>query len=188
MPGWLRKALGGNQEGRRVQSYLAVVGAEPDESDVQWLAAAATAGDEDRARWELRYARRVIGLLVAQRDALDDRTASVVSRELRRSLHMDRNIAAGMVRVAERQFNERLAAFRTGLEARTAGEAPDVRLGRILLGPARTTGDPGGALDRASAVVSRYMTEAGEALRAAFGTSGLPPDQPPSAWRARQSR
>lgn len=187
MTGWLRKALGGNAEGRRVQSYLAVVEAEPDESDVHWLAAAATDGDDDRARWELRYARRAIGLLVAEREALDDRTASVVARELRRSLQMDRNIAAGMVRVAERQFNERLTAYRAGLEARTAGEAPHVRLGRVLLGETRSpTGSPE-LTARAGEIASRYMVEAGDALRGAFGTSDLPLDQQPSVWRARQS-
>jgi hypothetical protein len=186
MPGWLRKAFGGTPEGRRVQSYLAVVGREPDEPDVRWLAAAATDGDEDRAKWELRYARRAIGLLVAERDALDDRTASLVSRELRRSLQMDRNIAAGMVRVAERQFNERLSAFRTGLEARTAGEAPSVRLARVLLGGARSTSGSADLIARASDLTSRYLIEAGDGLREAFGTSGLPLDQQPSVWRARR--
>ena len=52
-------------------------------------------------------------LLVAERDALDDRTGSLVAREMRQALQMDRSVAAGMVAVAERQFNQRLISFRT---------------------------------------------------------------------------
>ena len=107
---------------RALQAYVKLASAEPDESDVQWLASVSTAGDADRARWELRYARRVLSLLVAERDAFDDRTASDVAREVRAALQLDRSIAAGMVRVAERQLNERLSAYRTALQVRSSGE------------------------------------------------------------------
>lgn len=184
MAGWLQRALGGSRDARRVQAYLDVVTSDPQADDVQWLAACGD-GDDDRARWELRYARRAIGLLVAEREALDDRTASLVAHELRRSLKMDRNVAAGMVRIAERQFDERLRAFRAASEAREAGEALERRLARQLLA-SRQAGSAD--LDRGGQIVARYTTEAGEALRAAFGPSGLPPDTQPSVWRARQPR
>src|SRR5688500_17899154 len=71
---------------RRVRSYVATVRAEPADDDARWLAAAAAGGDVDHARWELRYARRALGLLAAQRDALDDRTPSAIARELTASL------------------------------------------------------------------------------------------------------
>ena len=61
---------------RKAESFVAVLFREPGAADVQWLAEAATRGDADHALWELRYARRALGLIAAQRDALDDRTAS----------------------------------------------------------------------------------------------------------------
>lgn len=172
--------------GQGVQRYLALLAREPAAEDTAWLAGVATAGDEDRARWELRYARRALGLLVSEREALDDRTASVVARELRQALQMDRNVAAGMVLVAERQLDERLRAYRAALEARALGEPLDRRLARILLGCADGPTSPE-ALDRAAALVHRYLDESGDGLREAFGTAELPPDQRPSAWRAGRS-
>ncbi|HEX9563443.1 MAG TPA: hypothetical protein VF981_05715 [Gemmatimonadaceae bacterium] len=189
MAGWLfgRPRGGGAPSGPRVQRYLAVLAVEPDEGDVHWLASIATSGDEDRARWELRYARRALGLIVSERDALDDRTASLVAREMRQALQMDRNVAANMVRVAERQLNERLRAYRAALEARTLGESLERRLARILLGGAGSA--PGeGDLERAAAIVERYLAEANDALRGSFGAAELPPNQRPSDWRSGQSR
>src|SRR5690349_14578707 len=90
---------------RKAAAYVAVLFQEPESSDVEWLAVAATRGDVDHARWELRYARRALGLIAAQRDALDDRTASLVAKEIAEAFDRDRNIAAGMVETAERQFN-----------------------------------------------------------------------------------
>jgi hypothetical protein len=161
--------------------YVAAVCAEPDEQDVQWLAGVATAGDVDRARWELRYARRALGLLVAERDALDDRTGSVVARQLSEALRVDRNVAAGMVRLAERQLNERLAAYRETLQARAAGEGTAERLGRTLLVSAQ--GDRAGiedAVPRAGGILASYLAAANQSLRQAFGEAALPEDRPPS--------
>ena len=62
----------------RAAAYVAVLWRDPAPEEAQWLASH-SAGDLDHARWELRYARRALGLLTAQRDALDDRTASVVA-------------------------------------------------------------------------------------------------------------
>jgi hypothetical protein len=186
MAGWLARLRGEGQSGPQVQRYLAVVSAEPDEDDVRWLAGLSAAIDEDRARWELRYARRVIGLLVSERDALDDRTASVVAREMRQALQMDRNIAANMVHVAERQLNERLRAYRAALEARTLGEPLERRLARILVGGASSSLSAD-TMDRAAAIAQRYLAEANEALRGSFGAAELPLDQRPSDWRSRQS-
>src|SRR5262245_11479193 len=102
--------------------------AEPAPEDVTWLSQAATNGDEDRARWELRYARRATGLLSAERDALDDRTASAVAREIGESWSKDRNIAPGMRRTAEQQFNARLRGLGQALTARSSTEPTGARL------------------------------------------------------------
>jgi hypothetical protein len=181
MAGWLIEKLRGDQGGRRVQQYVDAVSTEPDEGDVRWLATAGD-GDEDRARWELRYARRAIGLLVAQRDALDDRTASVVARELHRALQMDRNVAASMVLVAEKQLTDRVRAYRAGLEGRALGEAVERRLARVLVGGTRSPSQAE-VLERGAAIAQRYLDGAHEALRRAFGVADVPTEQPPSAWK-----
>lgn len=42
---------------RKAEQFAAALGIEPAPDDVAWLAKYATKGDEDHARWELRYAR-----------------------------------------------------------------------------------------------------------------------------------
>jgi hypothetical protein len=167
---------------RGVATFVEKLGADPADTDVSWLAATATSGDLDRARWELRYARRALGLLVAQRDALDDRTGSAVAHELTRALHNDPNVAAGMVRIAERQFGERLASYREVLSARDSREGTGSRLGRSLLrmcGAAVPASDDD--VQRASEILVRYVGEANATLRQIFGMPALPEDVPPSA-------
>ena len=118
---------------RGTVAYVESLLRDPDADDLATLCALVTGGDEDRARWELRYARRALGVLVAQRDALDDRTGSEVAREVAAALHNDRHVATDMVKVAERQFSERLAAFREVLTTRRPEEGTAARLGRVLL-------------------------------------------------------
>jgi hypothetical protein len=160
-----------------VQSLLV----EPDPSDVSWLSEVATRGDLDRARWELRYARRASGLLSAERDALDDRTASAVAREIGEAWSKDRNIAAAMRQTAEQQFNARLRALGQALTARSSTEPTGTRLGKALLNTAGLTSPGGNDIDRAGTLVVRYLEEANVALQREFGTATLPDDIPPSA-------
>jgi hypothetical protein len=171
---------------RGAASYVASLMREPEPDDVAWFATAATGGDDDRARWELRYARRALGLIVAQREALDDRTAQGVARELATALHNDRHVAAAMVKTAERQFNDRLGAYREVLSTRTPKEGTGARLGRALL---RMADAPAGIADeivaQAGEVLVRYVGDANESLRKAFGTVTLPDDLPPSALAGR---
>lgn len=169
---------------RGTAAYVAAISEEPADDDVEWLAATATGGDRDRARWELRYARRALGQLVAERDALDDRTGSLVARELSERLRVDRRIAAGMVRIAERQFNERLATYRGVLSSRSPTEGTGARLGHALLRAAGLHGMPPETnVARAGELLAAYLGGANEALRKAFGTAALPQDEPPSALR-----
>jgi hypothetical protein len=167
---------------RNATAFVRELLAEPSAADVEWLAKVATDGDADRARWELRYGRRAIGLLIAQRGALDDRTGSAVSREVAASLANDRNVGAGMARLVERQFNERLSRYRDALAERASAAPTATRLGRTLL----LVAGAGGTLDEplvrhAAEVAGRYSTEAAEALRRIFGTAELREDLPPSA-------
>lgn len=163
---------------RGLATYVEALMAEPDGEDVLWLAATACEGDADRASWELRYARRGLGLVVAQRDALDDRTPSLVARELATAMQSDRHIAPAMLRIAERQFNDRLSTYREVLTSRAPTEGVGARLGRVLLmisGLLRPTDDE---VTRAGDVLARYVGESNEALRAAFGAPTLSDERP----------
>jgi len=158
---------------RGLQAYVASLMGEPDPGDVAWLAGAACGGDVDRAAWELRYARRALGLVAAQRDALDDRTGSLVARELGVAQQADRQIAPAMLKLADRQFNERLSAYRDVLTSRAQSEGTGSRLGRSLLqicGTMRATDD---MLARAGDILVRYLGESNESLRKAFGAPSL---------------
>jgi hypothetical protein len=161
---------------------------EPADADVQWLASVATGGDIDRARWELRYARRALGLLVAQRDALDDRTGSAVAREVLEALASDRNVGAGMARLAERQFNHRLRGYSEALGVRGTTSA-GARLGRALFssaGLSRPMADDD--VRRAGALLERYLAAANASLREVFGAASLPEHVPPSEAQAGPGR
>ena len=167
---------------RKADAYVAALMREPAEDDVEWLAKSATKGDADHARWELRYARRALGLIVAQRDALDDKTGSAVARTLADAMARDRSVDASTIEIAERQFNARISAYRDSLDAKSSTIPATTRLGQTLFAFS------GGAFRDAKADVARggellssYAAEANEALRAAFGTAQLPENVPPSS-------
>ena len=166
---------------RRAAQFVASLMREPDDADVEWLGRSATKGDLDHARWELRYARRALGLIVAQRDALDDKTGSAVARELTDAIARDGNVDATTVEIAERQFNARISAYRDGLDARASGTSVATRLGQTLFafsgGSFRSATTE---LTRGGELLGAYATEANQALRDAFGTAQLPENIPPS--------
>lgn len=165
---------------RKAEQYLKQLAGEPAPDDVAWLATTATRGDEDHARWELRYAQRGIALLVAQRDALDDRTSSAVARVIAEAFERDDRIDSDRRDLAERQFNARLSAYRDALGARV----PDatVRLGQTLIAfSGGSFRDADTSVRRAGEIVSNYAREANEALRSVFGAAALPENVPPSA-------
>lgn len=165
---------------RRSAAFASVLMAEPAGEDVAWLARVATRGDEDHARWELRYLRRAIGILVAQRDALDDRTPSEVLRALLYRMQKDPHVDDALRDLAERQFDARLSAYRDAFAARGQG-APALRVAQNMLafagGPIR--GDDPVVL-RGAELVSDLVDMANEALRATFGAAELPEDVSPS--------
>ena len=165
---------------RKADQFVSVLIAEPSPADVTWLARTATRGDEDHARWELRYAHRAIGLLIAQRDALDDRTGSVVGRALSAAFDGDERIDRDRRDLAERQFNARLSAYRDALGARVPDSA--IRLGQTLLAfSGGSFRDVDERVRRAGEILDAYAKEANDALRSVFGTAALPEHVPPSA-------
>ena len=166
---------------QRAAAFVALVRRDPETDDVHWLATAAANGDVDHAQWELRYARWSLAALSAQRDALDDRTASEVVRALVAAVRNDSDIEPGMRALAEHQFNDRLTGYREALAARGGLVGSGERLGRVLLAfasdGARSAGAP---LARAVELLSSYLAEANEALRATYGVASLPEHLPPS--------
>lgn len=171
---------------RNAAKFVAVLATEPAADDVAWLAQIATRGDEDHARWELRYARRAVALLVAQRDALDDRTGSAVAQAVAEAFEGDDRIDADRRDLAERQFNARLSAYRDALGARV----PDavIRLGQTLIAfSGGSFRDKDANVRRAGEIVDGYVKEAHETLRDVFGAAALPENVPPSALAGRES-
>ena len=165
---------------RQASAYATTLREELAEDDVEWVVAQATQGDVDRARWELRYAKMALGMLAAERDALDDRTPSLVAREVLAALHTDPRVAAHMVKVAEQQFNERLSAYRHAFNDRAATSGVNDRLGDMFLRLADAPPPNADTRARASALVARLLDEANAALREHFGSAALPPDVQPS--------
>ena len=165
---------------RRSAAFAAELMREPSAEDVEWLAREATRGDTDHARWELRYVRRSIGILVAQRDALDDRTPSEVLRALLHRMHKDPNVDDALRDLAERQFNARLSAYRDAFTSRGHG-TPALRVAQNLLafagGPIRSD-DP--VVLRGAELVADSLASANDALRSTFGAAQLPEDVAPS--------
>lgn len=170
---------------RKAEAFVAALFRDPDLPDVEWLAATATRGDLDHAQWELRYARRALGLIAAQRDALDDRTASSVARAIAEAFARDPNVAADRADMSERQFNARLSAYRDGLAAK-AGAPTHIRMGQTLFAFAGGSFKSRDAnIERAGELLAAYLSEANEALRASFGVAFLPDNVPPSALAGR---
>lgn len=165
---------------RRSAAFVAVLMHEPAVDDVEWLAEHGTRGDGDHARWELRYLRRALGILVAQRDALDDRTASASLRALIARMGRDPAVDATLRELSARQFDARLGAYRDALGSRGLG-TPALRVAQNLLafagGPIRAH-DP--VVLRGAALVDAYLAELNAALQDAFGQASLPDDLPPS--------
>jgi hypothetical protein len=166
---------------RRAERYVRDLQREPDADAVQWLARYGANGDVDHARWELRYARRALGLIAAERDALDDGTASLVRAALAASLRDDPAIPAPSLERVERQLAARVRGYSEALSMRRAGVAVTSQLGTALLAFAGTGSDPHGpGVDGAAELMRRYLAEANEALILAFGAAELPADEPAS--------
>jgi hypothetical protein len=168
---------------RRAGAVARVAMAEPDEDDVRWLAERASGGDADHARWEWRYARRAFAIMVAQRDALDDRTGSLVAAAIARAMARDPLVAAAKRAVVVRQFNDRLARYAEVLRDRVAGLPTAERLTRTLFAFAGHSALTPADVARGSAAITAMLAEAHDTLTTQFGAAALPPDVAPSALR-----
>lgn len=169
----------------RAAAYAAAIAAEPDEELARWLSRVATGGDLDHAAWELRYARRALGLLAAERDSLDDRTPSLVAAALSEAFRRDPAIAADRATLAERQFNQRLSAYRIAVREREPGRSTAERVARVLLRFAGEQNPDAPVEQRIARAAAEFLAGANEDLRRAFGEASLPEDVRPSSMLRR---
>lgn len=161
---------------QRAERYLQLILTVTDRADVDWLASAC--GDRASAERELRFLRRAVALIVAERDALDDRTASDVSHAL---------IAgdAGSAREADAaEWAARFRAYTSALAVRGQTDAPAARLAKVLLDGAGAGEVSAEQAERATEIVQGVRNKANEVLRTVFGVASLPEDVRPSALRS----
>ena len=164
---------------RRASSFVSTLMTEPEPAAVDRLAAVGDL-DADHARWDLRYLRRAVGLLIAGRDSLDDRTASMVGQALAKAVEHDPSAAPAMRAISSAQFNARLRLYRDLMGQRGASRTPVAQIGEALVGFAG--GRPGNDQSAwAAGWVAAELDRANEALRQEFGAADLPEDVAPSA-------
>ena len=177
----LRDWLAARSLRSRATIFARALAAEPSAEDVHWLSAAATHDDADHARWELRYLRWAVGILAAERDALDDRTPAAVSHAVLERMRADPNIAADRIQVAEQQFAQRLLRYREALRGREGTPAAERLAAALLVVASDDRSRTPATVARGAEIVRAYRLAANEQLRRAFGETALPENVVPSA-------
>lgn len=165
---------------KRAGVYLEAITQHVASADIEWLTRLTSDCNERLAARELQFARRAIGLIVAERDALDDRTASDVAHQLAGVISAEarQDAAAG------RAWSERWRAYTSALAARGSTESPAARLAKVLLSGGNVEQPTHDQLIRATQYVLAVRAAANEALRTAYGSVSLPEDVRPSALGA----
>lgn len=164
---------------RRASVYLAAITQHVAPADIEWLARICEGRDERLAARELQFARRAVGLIVAERDALDDRTASDVAHQLATVISSEGRRDS----VAGRAWSERWRSYTSALAARGSTESPAARLARVMLAGSGVSSPTQEQLVRGTQYILVVRTAANEALRTAYGSASLPEDVRPSAVR-----
>lgn len=165
------------ERSRRASTYLGQLLRSPEQADITWLASLGV--PEAVAVRELTFGKRAIGLIVAERDALDDRTASDVAHQLAPVISREARATASI----DREWGERWRAYTAALAVRGNVESPATRLARVLLGGGGIGEPTAEQLVRATQFVNDTRGAANVALRDVFGVASLPDDIRPSALR-----
>ncbi len=169
------------QEKKRRQGlaerYVAALLKSASADDVKLLANAG-GKSEALARIELAYAQRAIGLIVAERDALDDQTAADVSHALDAVVAKE----ARSQRELTGAWSEHWRDYADALAARGRAEPPLGRIARVLLRRCGVMEPSAEQLERAVGIVTAFRHAANDALRSVYGAASLPEDRTPSAW------
>ena len=169
----------GRDRRKRATVYLSAITPDIAHADSHWLIAMAPLASQALVIRELQFARRALALIVAERDALDDRTASDVAHQLASVVNLEARRDAD----AGRAWSERWRAYTGALALRGSSEAPAARLARVLLAATGLNAPTTDQLVRATQYVLAVRASANEALRTAFGAASLPEDVRPSAVR-----
>ncbi len=159
---------------RRAAEYLERVLQDSGPDSALWVS---SIGGGERAASELLYLRRALALIVAERDALDDRTASDVAHCLAPVIAREAQDNAE----TSRRWVDRWREYTAALAVRGSAESPSARLARVLLRETGIETTNADALATTTAMVQSARVQANEALRAAFGVASLPDDVRPSA-------
>ncbi len=162
------------QRRKRAAAYLEALRSPAADPDVVWLTALGVPAD--LAAREMLFARRAIGLIVAERDALDDQTAADVAHALNASLAATPASAAPL-------WQARWRAYAAALATRGSTEVPARRMARVLLEGAEVPTPTVPQLAAATGVMQALRGRANEALREIFGVASLPEDVRPSAMK-----
>lgn len=167
------------QEKRRRQGlaerYVAALLRPASDAEVVWLSEAG-GGSAERAMRELAYAQRAIGLIVAERDALDDQTAADVSHALDAVVARESRERRGQVEEWAAHWRD----YAEALAARGRAEPPLGRIARVLLRRVGVVEPTAEQLSRGVTVVTAFRHAANDVLRAVYGSASLPEDRPPS--------
>ena len=167
-----------SRERRRRAVYFAARCTDP--PPIEWLAwAEELSPDVERARQELEFLTLAMGLIVAERDALDDRTVSEVARAMAPVLA--REAATDPVRAT--QWGQRWRSYGEAMARRGDREPAPQRCARVFLAGVGVVEPDERQLRRAAIAVSEIRDRLNAALRRAFGEARLPADVKPSAVR-----
>ncbi len=158
------------------ERYVAALLRPPAPDDLAWLMQVG-GGTAESATVELAFAQRAIGLIVAERDALDDRTAADVSHALDAVVAREARQRQGVAADWAAHWRD----YADALASRGRSEAPLRRIARVLLRRAGVADPESAAIDRALEIVTAFRHAANAALRDAYGAASLPEDRPPSA-------
>ncbi len=157
------------------ERYVASLLRPPSPADLAWLVAAGQGGELDASR-ALASGRRAIGLIVAERDALDDQTAADVSHALTAVVQRE----SRQVHSAAADWSSHWRDYADALAIRGRSESPMGRIARVLL---RHAGIPAPRAEqhaRAVEIATAFRHEANEALSETYGAASLPEDRSPS--------
>jgi len=173
------------QEKRRRQGlaerYVAALLRPAAAADVTWLSTAG-GGSAERCTRELAFAQRAIGLIAAERDALDDQTAADVSHALDAVVSREARERRGEVA----EWSAHWRDYADALAARGRAEPPLGRIARVLLRRVGVAEPESEQLARGVLLVTAFRHAANDVLREVYGSATLPEDRPPSAvWRER---
>jgi hypothetical protein len=169
---------------RRARAFAETLLEEPASIDVQWLAEQSTHGDRSRSARELRYAQRAVGLIAAQRDALDDNTASAVAHALTSAMPLVPPVRPSERGQIVREWHARMRLYGDAVSQRGTDTRPIPRMAKVLLEVTDARSTPENVA-HATLLLDARRVAANEALRRVFGDATLPDDRPPSAVRLR---